>query len=106
MANGTDTPVEEIDPFACLYASVSRKRVDTGLEFFPEQAMQRPEALRSYTAWNAFAAFEEQEKGVLAPGKLADLVVLSTNLLRCPPTEIRSTKVLKTIIAGKVVYMQ
>lgn len=106
MANGTDTPVEEIDPFACLYASVSRKRVDTGLEFFPEQALQRAEALRSYTAWNAFAAFEEQEKGVLAPGKLADLVVLSNNLLTCAPTEIRSTKVLKTIIAGKVVYMQ
>ncbi|MDX2280509.1 MAG: amidohydrolase [Saprospiraceae bacterium] len=106
MANGTDTPVEEIDPFACLYASVSRKRVDTGLEFFPEQALQRAEALRSYTTWNAFAAFEEQEKGVLAPGKLADLIVLSRNLLTCQPTEIRSTKVLKTIIAGKVVYMQ
>lgn len=106
MANGTDTPVEEIDPFACLYASVSRKRVDSGLEFFPEQAMRRAEALRSYTTWNAFAAFEEQEKGVLAPGKLADMVVLSNNLLTCPPTKIRSTKVLKTIIAGKVVFMQ
>jgi predicted amidohydrolase YtcJ len=106
LANGTDTPVEELDPFACLYASLTRKSSETGTSFFPEQVMQREEALKSYTAWNAFAAFEEQDKGVLAPGKLADMVVLSHNLLTCPPSEIRSTKVLKTIIAGKVVYMQ
>jgi predicted amidohydrolase YtcJ len=106
LANGTDTPVEELDPFACLYASLTRKSSEMGTPFFPEQVMQREEALKSYTAWNAFAAFEEQDKGVLAPGKLADIVVLSHNLLTCPPSEIRSTKVLKTIIAGKVVYMQ
>jgi predicted amidohydrolase YtcJ len=106
LANGTDTPVEELDPFACLYASLTRKSSESGTPFFPEQVIHREEALKSYTAWNAFAAFEEQDKGVLAPGKLADMVVLSHNLLTCPPSKIRSTKVLKTIIAGKVVYMQ
>lgn len=106
LANGTDTPVEELDPFACLYAAITRKRTDTGLEFYPEQKMTRTEALNSYTRWNAYAAFEEQEKGVIAVGKLADLTVVSVNLLECNPIEFRSAKVLKTIIAGKVVFAQ
>jgi predicted amidohydrolase YtcJ len=104
LANGTDTPVEEVDPLPCLYAAVTRKRVDTGLEFFPEQKMTREEALLSYTCWNAYAAFEENEKGTLAPGKLADIVVLSKNLLTCPPEEILQAKVLKTIIGGKILF--
>jgi len=102
LANGTDAPVEDVDPLPCLYAAVTRKRADTGLEFFPEQKMTREEALLSYTAWNAYAAFEEQEKGSLTPGKLADLVVLSKDLLRCAPEEILQTQVLKTIVGGKV----
>lgn len=104
LANGTDTPVEEVSPLPCLYASVTRKRVDTGLEFFPEQKMTREEALLSYTIWNAYAAFEENEKGSLSPGKLADIVVLSRNLLTCPPEEILTAKVLKTIVGGKLVF--
>lgn len=106
LANGTDAPVEEVDPLPCLYASVTRKRADTGLEFFPEQRMTRLEALLSYTLWNAFAAFEEQEKGSLSVGKLADIVVLSKDLLHCPAEEILQAKVLKTIIAGKVAFQQ
>lgn len=88
LANGTDVPVENLNPFACLYASVTRKRADNGFEFFPEQKMTREEALLSYTIWNAYAAFEENEKGTLTKGKLADVVVLSKNLLNCTPEEI------------------
>lgn len=104
LANGTDAPVEDVDPLPCLYASVTRKRADTGFEFFPEQKMTREEALLSYTIWNAWAAFEENEKGSLTPGKLADIVVLSKDLLRCAPEEILQAKVLKTVVGGKLKY--
>jgi predicted amidohydrolase YtcJ len=106
LANGTDVPVENLNPFACLYASVTRKRADNGFEFFPEQKMTREEALLSYTIWNAYAAFEENEKGTLTKGKLADVVVLSKNLLNCTPEEILEAKVLKTIVGGKVLFEQ
>jgi predicted amidohydrolase YtcJ len=75
-----------------------------GAVFFPEQSMTRQEALLSYTLWNAFAAFEEQEKGSLTPGKYADLVVLSKDLLRCAPEEILRAQVLKTIVGGQVKF--
>jgi len=104
LANGTDAPVEDVDPLPCLYASVTRKRADTGLEFFTEQKMTREEALFSYTIWNAWAAFEEKEKGSLAPGKLADIVVLSKDLLHCATEEILQAKVLKTVVGGKIRY--
>jgi hypothetical protein len=104
LANGTDAPVEDVNPLPCLYASVTRKRADTGFEFFPEQKMTREEGLLSYTLWNARAAFEEKEKGSLAVGKYADIVVLSKDLLRCAPEEILQAKVLKTIVGGKVRY--
>ena len=104
LANGTDAPVEDVDPLPCLYATVTRKRADTGLEFFPEQKMTREEALLSYSLWNAWAAFEEKEKGSLSPGKYADIVVLSKDLLHCSPEEILQTQVLKTIVGGKVKY--
>ena len=106
IANGTDTPVEEADPLPCLYASITRKRTDTGLEFYPEQSMTRREALLSYTLWNAHAAFEEKEKGSLSPGKLADIVVLSENLLECAPETLLKAEVLKTIVGGKVVFQR
>ncbi len=104
IANGTDVPVEEIDPIACFYASVTRKIADTGFEFFPEQRMTRKEAISSYTLWNAFAAFEENDKGSLSIGKLADMVVLSNNLLTCSDEDILNTKVLMTIVGGDIKY--
>ena len=104
LANGTDAPVEDANPLPCLYATVTRKRADTGFEFFPEQKMTREEALLSYTLWNAYAAFEEKEKGSLTPGKYADIVVLSKDLLHCAPEEILQTKVLRTMVGGKVKY--
>ena len=103
VVNGTDTPVEDVNPIANFYASVSRK-VKSGSEFFPNQRMRRDEALRSYTSIAAYAAFEENRKGTLAPGKLADIVVLSKDIMTIPEDEIQSARVDYTIIGGKVVY--
>ena len=103
VTNGTDTPVEDVDPIACFYASVSRKLKD-GSIFFPDQRMSRQEALRSYTVNNAYAAFEEDIKGSLKPGKLADITVLSKDILTVPEDEIPTAKVDYTIVGGKVMY--
>lgn len=104
LANGTDTPVESVNPFECMYAAVTRKRVDTGFEFYPEQKMTRKEALLSYTIWNAYAAFEDDIKGSLQAGKFADFIILDRDLYHCNETDIPKTKVLKTFIAGKMLY--
>ncbi len=103
VTNGTDVPVEQIDPIAGFYATVTR-RTDSGEPFFPEQRMTRQEALRSYTINNAYAAFEEHLKGSIEPGKLADLVVLSQDLLSVPAERIRDTRVEMTIVGGQIRY--
>jgi predicted amidohydrolase YtcJ len=103
VSNGTDTPVEDVDPIACFYASVSRKLKD-GSVFFPDQRMSRMEALRSYTANNAYSAFDEDSKGSLKVGKLADITVLSKDILTIPEDEIPTAKVDYTIVGGKVMY--
>lgn len=103
VMNGTDPPVEEIDPIASFDCTVTRRLPD-GSFFFPEQTLTRMQALESYTITNAFAAFEEDIKGSLTPGKMADVTVLSKNILTIPDAEIRSAEVVYTIVAGKVVY--
>jgi len=101
--NGTDVPVERIDPIASFYASVSRQLAD-GSIFYPEQLMTREEALRSYTLNNAFAAFEEDLKGSITVGKLADLAVLSQDIMTVPLEEIPSTRIDLTVVGGEVRY--
>jgi len=103
VTNGTDTPVEDIDPIASYYATVTRKAND-GKVFYGDQRMTRIEALRSYTISNAFAAFEEDIKGTLSLGKLADITVLTKDITTVPDDEIRQAKVAYTIIGGKIVY--
>ncbi len=103
VLNGTDTPVEDANPIPGFYCSVTRKLKD-GSEFFPAQVMSRAEALRSYTLSNAYAAFEEGRKGSLTAGKLADIVVLDRDIMAVPPDSIPGTKVLYTIVGGRVVY--
>ena len=103
IANGTDAPVEDISPIASYYSSVSRMTAQ-GSKFYPEQAMSRMEALRSYTINGAYAAFEDSLKGSLTPGKLADITVLSKDILTIPEAEIPSTEVVYTIVGGKVKY--
>jgi hypothetical protein len=103
IGNGTDAPVEDVDPIASLHASVTRQPAK-GPAFFPEQRMTRMEALASYTVANAYAGFEEDLKGTLTPGKLADVVVLSKDLSKVPDGEILSTRVVATLVGGRVAY--
>ena len=103
VGNGTDAPVEDVSPLASFYASVSRKLKD-GSVFFPDQRMSREEALRSYTWNNAYAAFEEDVKGSLAVGKLADITVLSRDILTVPENQIMATDVVYTIVGGKIEF--
>jgi len=106
IVNGTDVPVEPIDPLASFYASVTRKTLkgvpNNGYE--PKQKMTRLEALKSYTINAAFAAFEEKIKGSIEIGKYADFTVLSKNIITVPENQLLNTKVLYTIINGKIEY--
>jgi predicted amidohydrolase YtcJ len=103
VGDGTDAPVESVDPIANYYAAVTRRTRDGGV-FYGDQQMSRLEALRSYTVSNAFAAFEDDLKGTLTVGKLADITVLSRDITAVPDAAIRETMVLYTIIGGKIVY--
>ena len=103
VTNGTDAPVEDVNPLASYYASVSR-RTKEGTAFYPEQRMGRLEALKSYTINGAYAAFEEATRGSLQVGKYADLVVLSKDILSIPENQIPTAEVRYTIVGGKVRY--
>ncbi len=103
ISNGTDAPVERVSPIASFYSTVSR-RLSDGSVFFPDQRMSREEALRSYTINGAYAGFEEDIKGSLTPGKLADVTVLSQDIMTVPEDQIPTTEVVYTIIGGEVVY--
>jgi len=105
VGNGTDAPVEDVSPLASYYASVSRKLKD-GTVFYPDQRMGRLEALKSYTWNNAYAAFEEKEKGSLEVGKLADITVLSKDITTISEDDILTTDVVYTIVGGKVAFQK
>jgi len=105
VSNGTDAPVEDVSPLASYYATVSRKLAD-GSVFYPDQRLSRLEALQTYTINSAFAAFEEDIKGSLSIGKLADITVLSKDVMTISEDEIPSTEVVYTIVGGKVLYSQ
>jgi predicted amidohydrolase YtcJ len=105
VGNGTDAPVEDVSPIACYYAAVSRRLKD-GTTFYPAQRMSREEALRAYTWNNAYAAFQEKLKGSLEVGKLADVTVLSKDILTIPEDQILATDVKYTIVGGKVSFQQ
>lgn len=104
LAFGTDYPVEPVAPFRGLYASITRKSEDGIKDYFPEQKLTIDQAIAAYTKGSAFAEFEEKEKGTLAPGMLADFVELDRDITSVPAKEILGTKVLRTIVGGKVVY--
>jgi predicted amidohydrolase YtcJ len=96
--------VEPINPFRGLYAAVTRKNEAGTKEFFPEQKVTLEQAIAAYTTGAAYAQFAEKEKGTLAPGMLADFVVLDRDITKVPPVEILKTKVLRTVVGGKTVY--
>jgi predicted amidohydrolase YtcJ len=106
IINGTDVPVEDVDTIKNFYASVTR-RPESGEPaegFDPDQRMTRQEALNSYTLAAARGAFEERERGSIEPGKLADLTVLSQDILSVPDSELLKTQVLHTIVDGRIRY--
>ncbi len=105
VSQGTDTPVEDVNPIENFYAAVTR-RMKNGKTFYPEQKLSRMEALRSYTVENAYAAFEENLKGQLKTGMLGDITVFSKDIMTIPEEEILKTEVDFTIVGGKIAYQR
>lgn len=108
IVNGTDVPVEPIDPLASFYASVSRKTLEGTPKggYEPEQKMTREQALRSYTLDAAYGAFEENIKGSIEVGKLADFTIFNKDIMTIPEDDILNTEIAMTIFDGKVVYQK
>ena len=106
LAFGSDWPVAPLDPLSGIYAAVTRATLDGKNPggWFPEQRLTVAEALRAYTFGAAYAAFQENDKGTITPGKLADVVVLSEDLFRISPERIKDVRVDITILGGRVVY--
>src|SRR5437588_10139755 len=110
VAGGSDAPVERGEPMIEFYAAVARKPLPARAQgvslegWHPEEAMTREQALKAFTLWAAYAAFEEDMKGSISAGKLADFTVLSADIMKIPEPEILKTKNVMTIIGGQVVY--
>ena len=106
VLDGTDTPVEDTNPIANFYCGVTRAYAHGTKTLFPEQAKTRMQQLQAYTWNNAYAMYAENELGSLAPGKLADITVFSGDLLTLPVNDILRTRVLYTLVGGKIVYQR
>jgi predicted amidohydrolase YtcJ len=106
VVNGTDVPVEPLDPIASLYASITRKTLKGTPEegYEPAQKMTREQALKSYTLDAAYGAFEEEIKGSITQGKLADFTIYNQDLMTVPEEDFLDTEVVMTVFGGKVVY--
>ena len=106
IAGGSAFPVESINPLWSFYSAVTRQNHEGGPPggWYPEERMSMEEALKSFTIWAAYAAFEEDIKGSITPRKLADMVVFSKDIMKIPPKELLETTALLTIIGGKIVY--
>jgi len=108
ICGGSDAPVERGEPMIEFYAAVARKSIkgESGDGWHPEQAVSREQALKMFTIWPAYAAFEEKEKGSIEVGKLADFTVLSHDIMKIPEPEILKTRTEMTIIGGEIVYQR
>ena len=106
IPGGSDAPVERGEPMIEFYAAVARKSVKgfSGEGWHPEQAVSREDALKMFTIWPAYAAFEEKDKGSIEPGKLADFTVLSQDIMKIPEPEILKTHCVMTIIGGEIKF--
>ena len=104
LAFGTDYPVEPVTPFRGLYAAITRRSEDGKREYFPAEKLAMEQAIAAYTRGSAFAEFAEKEKGTLAPGMLADFVVLDRDITAVPPDHVLQTHVLRTVVGGNTVY--
>jgi predicted amidohydrolase YtcJ len=105
LAFGTDYPVEPISPFRGLYACVTRERPEGGPKngWEPQEKISLEDCIRAYTSGSAYAQFEEGMKGELKTGEYADFVVLSTDLTKVPPAKFVETRVLRTVVGGRIV---
>jgi hypothetical protein len=103
VAGGSDSPVVPDNPLVGIYAAVTR-RAESGQYLSPEERISAKQALAMYTINAAYASFEENIKGSITPGKLADMVVLSDDLLKSPPEQLKDIRVEMTIIDGRVVW--
>jgi predicted amidohydrolase YtcJ len=108
LAFGSDWTVAPLDPILGIYAATTRRTTDGKYPsgWFPEQKITVEEALRAYTLGNAYAAFEEEKKGTIIPGKFADFTVLSDNPLKGKPEDLARISVVMTIVDGKIVYQR
>ena len=106
LAFGTDWEVAPLNPMLTVYAAVTRATLDgkNPSGWFPEQKLSVAETIDAYTMGSAFAEFQENEKGSISPGKLADMVLLSDDLFTIAPDKIRDVKVLKTFVGGRLVF--
>ena len=106
ITGGSDAPVERGEPMIEFYAAVARKSIkgESGEAWHPEQAVSREQALKMFTIWPAYAAFEENDKGSLEVGKLADLTVLSNDIMKIPELKILETHTVMTVIGGEIVF--
>ena len=106
LAFGSDWTVAPLDPILGIYAAVTRRTLDGKHPqgWVPEEKITVEEALQAYTAANAFGVFDEKTRGRLAPGYLADLVILDRDLTRIRPETIKDTRIVATVVGGKVVY--
>jgi predicted amidohydrolase YtcJ len=106
IPNGSDFPVEQVNPLISFHAAFSRQDANNWPPngWYPEQKMTREEALRSITLWPAYSAFQENIMGSLTPGKVADFVVLDQDIMRVAPEQVLKTHVLATYVGGKAVY--
>jgi hypothetical protein len=106
IPNGTDFPVEQVNPFITFHSAVTRQDANNSPVggWYPAEKMTREEALESMTIWPAFASFQESVTGSLTPGKYADFVILDRDIMTIPEEQILSTRVLATYLGGKVVY--
>jgi predicted amidohydrolase YtcJ len=106
LAFGTDWNVAPLNPMLTVYAAVTRATLDgkNPNGWFPEQKLTLPEAIEAYTMGSAYAEFQENEKGSITPGKLADMVLLSDDIFAIDPARIRDVKIVTTIVGGKIVW--
>ncbi|MEY2564796.1 MAG: hypothetical protein QOH88_2989 [Verrucomicrobiota bacterium] len=108
ICGGSDAPVERGEPMIEFYAAVTRKSIkgESREGWHPEQALTREQALKMFTAWPAFAAFEEKDKGSIEVGKLADLTILSADIMKVPEAAILNTRCIMTVVGGEIVFAE
>jgi len=106
IPGGSDAPVERGEPMIEFYAAVARKSIrgESGEGWHPEQAVSREQALKMFTTWPAYAAFEENDKGSIEVGKLADFTVLSQDIMKIPEPEILKTHAVMTVVGGEIIF--